>query len=432
MATIKLVPSTYYLSNTSYLKMTNPNNMYTDTSSTNYATVANSQTGTTSYYIYLRGFNFSAIQDDWIINSFTIRFKANESGGSTSTSYRPYLCNNTTTITGTVGVINTSVQTLTFTGVTATWETIKGYGANFGIRINCRRNNRNTAANFYIYGAEIEVDYTIPVYHSITTSCTNGTIDPSSVTNVLEGTEQTFKIKGATGRETLSALTFNGANVLPQAVRKEDGGLSYTVEKATGASYEFVQSGNYYVSNNKGVSSSAAVSKVSFNLPVECTVDFYVINYAEATYDYGELSGIDATLTNNASADSTNVFWSGRDNNSANEQKVSYTMPSGEHFVYVKFFKDGYTNSNNDTLQFRVEITPNSPVPGGTFYYEYTMVIMADGVLNAVFGEITQQISIVVNGAVRIASRVWKVIDGKAVEQTDYSTVFETGKNYKM
>ena len=34
-------------------------------------------------------------------------------------------------------------------------------GSDFGIRINCRRSSRNTTAYVYIYGAEIEVDYTM-------------------------------------------------------------------------------------------------------------------------------------------------------------------------------------------------------------------------------------------------------------------------------
>ena len=61
MATIRLVPSTYYLSNSSYLSVSNAGNMYNNTDNESYATVTNSRTSTTSYYIYLRGFNFSSI-----------------------------------------------------------------------------------------------------------------------------------------------------------------------------------------------------------------------------------------------------------------------------------------------------------------------------------------------------------------------------------
>lgn len=142
MASIRLIPSTHYLSSSQYLSVSNKNRMYNNTDNTNYATVTNSQNGTTSYYIYLRGFNFSDIPYGAIINSFNIKLKAYESGVSTNTNYVPCLCNGTTTIANTSSdTITTSVQTLTFPNGNLTFDTIKSYGSNFGIRINCRRNN---------------------------------------------------------------------------------------------------------------------------------------------------------------------------------------------------------------------------------------------------------------------------------------------------
>lgn len=161
MATIRLIPSTYYLSSTSYLSVSNATNMYNNTDNTSYATVTNSRASTTSYYIYLRGFNFSSIPEGAIINSFTVKLKARESGVSTSTSYKPQLAKGTNTKNGSCDVITTTATTHTFTGITADWEDIVGYGSDFGIRINCRRASRYTTSYMYIYGAEIEVDYTI-------------------------------------------------------------------------------------------------------------------------------------------------------------------------------------------------------------------------------------------------------------------------------
>ena len=76
MAQIRLVPSTYEVSSTQYLSVSNAANMYANTDSTTYATVTNSRNQTTSYYIYLRGFNFSDIPSNAIINSFTVKLKA--------------------------------------------------------------------------------------------------------------------------------------------------------------------------------------------------------------------------------------------------------------------------------------------------------------------------------------------------------------------
>ena len=162
MPTIRLTPSTYYLSSSTYLSVSNAANMYDDTDSTTHATVTNSRTQTTSYYIYLRGFNFDDIPEDAVVSSFTVKLKASESGVSTSSSYKPYLANGTTAINGSCDAITTHTAVHTFTGLSADWETVKGYGSSFGIRINCRRASRNTTGYVYIYGAEIEVIYTVP------------------------------------------------------------------------------------------------------------------------------------------------------------------------------------------------------------------------------------------------------------------------------
>lgn len=162
MAQIRLVPSTYSFSNTSYMSITNASNMYNNTDSTSYATVTTSQNSTTTYYIYIKGFNFSDVPADATINSFTVKFKAYEKSLSTSSSYAPKLCNNTSTITSTCSAVSTTAKVLTFTGVSASWNTIKGYGNNFGIRVSVRRSSKNTKGYLYVYGAEILVDYTVP------------------------------------------------------------------------------------------------------------------------------------------------------------------------------------------------------------------------------------------------------------------------------
>ena len=119
MATIRLIPSTYSTSN-STLTVSSASNMYANTDNTTYATASTSTNNTTSYYLYIKGFDFDSVPAGAIVNSFTIKIKAYEKSLSTSSSYRPYLCNNTTTITGSCNSLSTSAQVLTFTGVSAT------------------------------------------------------------------------------------------------------------------------------------------------------------------------------------------------------------------------------------------------------------------------------------------------------------------------
>ena len=165
MATIRLIPSTYYLSSSSYLSISNASNMYANTDSTTYGTVTHNRASTSRvYYAYLRGFNFGDVPSNATVTGFTIKLKASATGHttSTSTSYYMSLYNDTTAIESTTasGRLTTTTTTFTFDNGSMTWEDLKGYGSNFGIRIPLRRASTDTADVVSIYGAEIEVTYT--------------------------------------------------------------------------------------------------------------------------------------------------------------------------------------------------------------------------------------------------------------------------------
>lgn len=162
MATIRLIPSTYAVSNTSYLSVSNAANMYHNTDNTTYATITNTYASTSSRYLYLRGFNFDDIPSGAIINSFEVKIKGYESGLSTSTSYAPRLANGTSALSNTTASTNfgTSATTITVPTGSLDWQDITNYGSNFTIMAYVRRASRNTTGYFYCYGAEIEVDYT--------------------------------------------------------------------------------------------------------------------------------------------------------------------------------------------------------------------------------------------------------------------------------
>lgn len=161
MATATLVPSTYYVSS-AYLSVTDVENMYTPVSSTTYGSLTNTNASTSYYYFYLRGFNISDIPANADVSSFTIKLRGRASGAYNSAMY---LCHGTTTIsnaTATQIPNSSSAATRTFANSTLTWANIVTYGSDFGIRINCRRNAKNTQSYYYIYGAEIDVTYTVP------------------------------------------------------------------------------------------------------------------------------------------------------------------------------------------------------------------------------------------------------------------------------
>lgn len=140
---------------------------------------------------------------------------------------------------------------------------------------------------------------------------------------------------------------------------ESDGTNSWKVKEVSGATYGFTlnSSTGYYVSGNKGKGNSCAICKVVLNVATPCRMYVDCINYAESNYDYGLLSTLDNPLSISASADSSNVFKSFRGLQSANVVSVDYgTIPTGSHFIYVKFIKDSSVDRDNDSLQFTVRL----------------------------------------------------------------------------
>ncbi len=219
MPTIRLIPSTYAVSSTQYLSVSNASNMYTNTDSTTYATITNTYASTSSRYLYLRGFNFGDIPSTAEITSFTVKIKGYESGLSTSTSYAPRLADGTSALSNTTASTNfgTSTKTITIPTGSLTWQQIANYGSNFTIMVYVRRSNRNTTGYFYCHGAEIEVTYSIPnpVNVSSILKSGEGTISPSGTIVSYEGEEYTLTIT-PTDKSDEVTLERNGTDITNQ------------------------------------------------------------------------------------------------------------------------------------------------------------------------------------------------------------------------
>ena len=258
MATIRLVPSTYAVSSTSYLSVSNAANMYTNTDSTTYATITNTYASTSSRYLYIRGFNFNDVPSNAIINSFTVKIKGYESGLATSTSYAPRLANGTSTISNTTAKENfgTSTKTIVVPTGALTWQQISStYGSNFTIVVYVRRSSRNTTGYFYCYGAEIEVDYTIPVYHTVTSSTSVGTISPSGATSVLEGNDYTLTINASN-----PTATDNNVDVTSQLVRMTGGTDEYVPYNFTRTGFSVTGISNAYTNIESSTRATLSLS----------------------------------------------------------------------------------------------------------------------------------------------------------------------------
>ena len=283
MATIRLIPSAYSLSNTSYLRISNASNMYTDTDSTTYATVNHTRTSTTSYYIYVKGFNFDNIPTDAIINSATVKVKAKVTSAG---SYAPALYNNTTSLNQNLsGNIGTTVTTSTV-DITSNWETYKRYGNNFGIRLRLNRRSRNTASNMNIYGAEILVDYTIPTYHNVSvTQSTGGTISLSQSGQVLEGTTVTVTATPSDGYE-LENIYVNGTAL---------SGTSFVVDEDKAVSAVFNQLITHTISTS--ITGGTLRSPTTASMTVNDGADYEITFNGNTDYTFSSMTvnGVEVT-----------------------------------------------------------------------------------------------------------------------------------------
>ena len=226
-------------------------------------------------------------------------------------------------------------------------------------------------------------------YYPITVSSINATTEPGRGTvRVVEGTNQTITIYPDDPSVTL--VTDNGVDISNQMVQHGSAIPDPTVTTAAGASYGFSldDSTGYYVSQNAGVASSAAVCRVSFNLPVRCLITIQYINYAEGTYDYGIFGNIDTALDTTYTADSDAYkVLSASSDNSANPQTLTYEINSGSHYIDIKFRKDSGVDSNNDNLQWK--IISIEPLEANN-YYTYTLSNIQEAhSLIFVFGDVT-------------------------------------------
>lgn len=447
MPTARLIPSTYYLSSTSYLSVSNANNMYNNTDSTTYATVTNSRTSTTSYYIYLRGFNFDDIPAAAVVSSFTVKLKARESGVSTSSSYQPYLANGTTAINGSCSAITTTATTHEFTGISADWETISGYGDDFGIRINCRRSSRNTTGYMYIYGAEIEVTYTVPDPRTVTTSLNgDGTIAPSGATTTYDGEEFELTITPTNKSDTVTA-TQDGTDITSQLVAHGAGSTISAVPDdvsthriSSGSSYASYAVGHSAESpSSSGTSSnmyassgSTGYAEYSFDfssIPSSATIESIEVR----CYGHRESSTIDSSHVSQC------VLYSG---SSAISDEVDF--PSTSNSMITVTPSGTVTRSQLDNLTVRhyvgyygglvlgitFEVTYSTG--SGIDHYTYTYTVSGDSIIVVNIGSVSTAVLYYKEGSSTwtAASVAWKKISGVWARQSDLTTVFDANTNY--
>lgn len=459
MATIRLIPSTSAVSNSSYASISNASNMYSNTDSTTHGTFTHNRASTSNtYYGYLRGFNFGSVPENATVTGFTIKIKASATGHTTSTSSSYYmsLVNNTTQIgsTSASGRLSTTVTTFTFSHGSLDWDTIKGYGSNFGIRIPMRRASSNTADVVSVYGAEIEVTYTVPNPRTITTTLTgDGTISPSGSTTAYDGDEFVLTITPTDADSEVTA-TKDGVDITDDLVVHYVPGETDTNNRVLGT-YALVSGGfngsgasyfqglvgkghtatqttsNYYSSGSGTI--AVFTYDISFNIPSNAVVtNLYVIvnGHAESTSNSSEYMCAQIISGNTALSEELNFKSVGTSN--SNQTITADVMPTHDQVANLKLqCRLGYYGGaiNGATCYIEYEI-PTTEID----HYTYEFEVSSDSEIDVVIGTIvvTGENYIKQNGNYVLARSVYKKINNVWTLQTDMNNVYDSGTNYKV
>ena len=444
MTTTKLVASAYSVTGTVVVNQ-NETTLYQDTSnSSNPARITHTTSGTTSYYLYLKGFNFSAIPNDAEVSSFTIRVKGYETSLSTSTSYAPRLYYNSSgttwsSITGASAAstnFGTSSNTITVP-YTGTWDTLKSYGSSLGIRLVIRRSNRNTQGYLYIYGAEIEVTYTIPVYHTVSIT---GDTTPTGTQTVLEGTDLAISYVGS----SKPTVTDNNVDVTSQVTESTGGTTVYvpsgnttsnfTVTNISNAYNPSSNSANYASLEINGGTTGTCYLNIPVNLPSGATITSVACSAALQFSRNGSSSGFSSSIQMyaNTTAKGSSTTWV---SSATDVARTVYNLSVGNwtasELANARFYLTA-TNSASSTHRFiyiyGVSLTVTYSVSGKIYTYTLTN-ITADHAVVFTAGQATAELYVKLNGSWVQVQTAYKKVSG-SWQQIAVDQAFQSGTNY--
>jgi len=376
-----------------------------DTSAVSGNDYSNGGSSSTAHIDYK--FEFEGVPENATIDSVTCQVKGHLESTSRSTANLQMYHGSTAKGTKTK-FTSTSAQTITVSCGDWTREEIDDMYLRFTI-------------GYYgglINGATVTVTYSWnDTKYTITTSASGVTIEPDGDTEVYEGSSFVLKINAESGVTAKD----NGVDVTNQLVVKEDTAETYSVENLGDYGFSINEDG-YYESTNKGISKTAAVCKVNIHVPVAATVTFTYINYAEQGYDFGVFGQVDVPLDTNYYAagssgakitdSSYELACNTSTHNKSTAQTLSYSLTSGDHEIYIKYSKDDASDSNNDTLQFKLAITLNAPFTPGS-HLEYSLSnITANHTIVVTLGEDSKKFYIKIGTSWNVYETRWKKTNG--------------------
>lgn len=457
MATIRLVPSAYTSSNSSYATVYNGEaNMYNNTDNTsNYASLrGRNNSTTTAYYIFLRGFNFDDVPSYAVVTSFEVKIRCyRNSYQRTGDNYRLRLAS-TTNINNVItdSITSTEVPTTTSTTITIPtgdldWETLSGYGSNFSIVIPLSSTS-SSRPYIYVYGAEINVTYTLGTPRTVTTSLTgNGTIEPSGTETYYDGETYNLTVTPTDESDTVSATKNGSAITLTKHTDEEftesnvpgtytlvsggfySGGASY-FQGLVGKGHDSTQTTSNYYSSGNGTIAVFTYDVPFTDIPDNATIKslYMLVNgHCENTSQSAEY--MCARLISGSTNLSDELNFKSIGTSNSTQTVTANVTPTIAQLENLKIqCRLGYYGGaiNGATVYLTYEVSG--------VWYTYSTTIDGNMTIAVVIGGGSQsKIFIKNNGAWTQYSKVYKKVNGSWVEQASstWATLFNTSTNYR-
>jgi hypothetical protein len=312
----------------------------------------------------------------------------------------------------------------------------------------------------YVYGAEIEVTYSMPDPRTITSTLSgNGTISPSGANTYYDGDEYEITITPTTKTDTVTA-TQDGVDITSQLVAHGSGGEqtvsavlgAYSLESGgfngSGASYfqGLVGKGhtasqttsNYYSSS----SSTQAVFQydISFGtIPSNAIItNLYMIanGHAESTSQSSEYMCVQLKSGNTELSEQYNFKSHGTSNGDVTVEATTLPTVSQLSSLVVEMTLGNYGGAVNGVTVYLEYEVPSEEVD----HYTYTYIVSGDSSIEITIGSPAEnKIYVKVNGIWKEASNIYVKINGAWeevlsaykkengawVEQDDKSAIFD-------
>lgn len=463
MATARLVASAYSRSNTSYVTVTDPSNMYNNTDHTaNYATLRGraGRNSNSTYYAFIHGFDFSQVPSNATVTSFKVKIRAYRGSyqATGNTNYRICLAssasnNNKLSNTSLSEDITTTSGGAVYEIPTGslTWDTLKSYGTNFSIEIPLR-NSSTSSSNYpyvYVYGAEIEVTYTMPDPRTITSTLSgNGTISPSGAQTYYDGDEYTLVITPTDTSDPVTA-TKDGVDITNDLVAHYPGSTldrvlgTYTLVSGSfngqGASYfsglvgkgvNNTQTTSNYYSGGSGTIAVFTYDMSFTNIPNDAVIKRVwceVNGHAESTSNSNEYMCAQLKSGNTDLSEELNFKSVGTSNSTQTLEAT--TLPTVAQLAnMVLQCRLGYYGGaiNGATCHVEYEVPSGNPD-----YYTYTYTVSGNANIAVTIGSTgTKYLWAKKSGTWGRYSKAYKKVNGSWVQQNDLSTVFNNVDNF--